>query len=68
MQFDRTCVVVGCILTLVVVGIEQAIPGVAKITDGYNPATWMLEVTNLDVESQLDVDFADLYLESSLYQ
>lgn len=59
---------VGCILTLVVWGIVQAIPGVAKITDGYNPATWMLEVTNLDVESELDVDFADLYLKSSLYQ
>jgi hypothetical protein len=53
---------------MVVLGIEQAIPGVAKITDGYNPATWMLEVTNADVEAQLDVDFADLYLKSSLYQ
>lgn len=55
-------------LDIVVLGIEQAFPGVAKITDGYNPATWMLEVTNADVEAQLDVDFADLYLKSSLYQ
>lgn len=46
----------------------QAIPGVAKIKDGYNPATWMLEVTNIGVENTLGVDFADLYLKSDLYQ
>jgi hypothetical protein len=46
----------------------QAFPGVAQIKDGYNPATWMLEVTNTSAENQLGVDFADLYLKSSLYQ
>nr|PNR60005.1 hypothetical protein PHYPA_002797 [Physcomitrium patens] len=30
----------------------QAIPGVTKIKEGYNPATWMLEVTNR-IEDQL---------------
>ncbi|RXH76245.1 hypothetical protein DVH24_019133 [Malus domestica] len=46
----------------------EAIPGVPKIKDGYNPATWMLEVTAPAVETQLDVDFADIYQNSSLYQ
>jgi len=46
----------------------KVIPGVAKITDGYNPATWMLEVSNNEEEMHLGVDFADIYLKSSLYQ
>lgn len=46
----------------------EAVPGVTKIKDGYNPATWMLEVTAPAVEAQLDVDFADIYANSSLYQ
>ncbi|XP_024032997.1 pleiotropic drug resistance protein 2 isoform X2 [Morus notabilis] len=45
----------------------EAIPGVPKIRDGYNPATWMLEVTTPQVGAQLDVDFAELYANSSLY-
>uniref|UniRef100_A0A7I4BJM6 ABC transporter domain-containing protein n=2 Tax=Physcomitrium patens TaxID=3218 RepID=A0A7I4BJM6_PHYPA len=35
--------------------------------EGYNPATWMLEVTNNRIEDQLGVDFAMLYLTSDLY-
>ncbi|KAK0584985.1 hypothetical protein LWI29_021690 [Acer saccharum] len=46
----------------------EAVPGVAKINDGYNPATWMLEVTAPSVEAQLDVDFAEIFANSSLYQ
>lgn len=45
----------------------QSIPGVPRITEGYNPATWMLEVSNVDMEVQLGVDFADLYTKSALY-
>ncbi|CAN6438730.1 unnamed protein product [Victoria cruziana] len=45
----------------------EAIPGVPSITDGYNPATWMLDVTATSVESQLGVDFAEFYANSSLY-
>jgi hypothetical protein len=41
---------------------------VPKIKDGYNPATWMLEVTAPTVETQLDVDFAEIYANSPLYQ
>ncbi|GAB4856416.1 ABC transporter G member 39 [Ancistrocladus abbreviatus] len=46
----------------------EAIQGVPKIKDGYNPATWMLDITTPQVESQLGVDFAELYSNSSLYR
>ncbi|MBA0846878.1 hypothetical protein Goshw_008807 [Gossypium schwendimanii] len=46
----------------------EGIPGVSKIKENYNPATWMLEVTNPSVEAELEVDFAHLYRESHLYQ
>ncbi|KAK7268421.1 hypothetical protein RIF29_21119 [Crotalaria pallida] len=46
----------------------EAIPGIPKIKDGYNPATWMLEISSPVIESQLNVDFAELYTKSELYQ
>ncbi|CAL5207748.1 unnamed protein product [Lathyrus oleraceus] len=46
----------------------EAITGIPKIEDGYNPATWMLEISSPVVESQLDIDFAELYNNSSLYE
>jgi ABC-type multidrug transport system ATPase subunit len=46
----------------------EAIPGVPKIRPGYNPATWMLEVSNVSVESQLGIDFAEIYSKSALFQ
>lgn len=39
-----------------------------KIKDGYNPATWMLEVSSAAVEAQLGVDFADIYMNSDAYK
>ncbi|KAI3814129.1 hypothetical protein L1987_18876 [Smallanthus sonchifolius] len=46
----------------------EAIPGVPKIKNGYNPATWVLEVTSSSTEIQLNVDYAQIYVNSSLYQ
>jgi hypothetical protein len=46
----------------------QGIHGVSKIKDGYNPATWMLEVTTIGQEQMLGVDFSDIYKKSELYQ
>ncbi|XP_004496191.1 pleiotropic drug resistance protein 2-like [Cicer arietinum] len=46
----------------------EAIQGIPRIIDGFNPATWMLEITSPTVESQLSVDFAELYIKSELYQ
>ncbi|XP_051134658.1 pleiotropic drug resistance protein 2-like [Andrographis paniculata] len=46
----------------------EAVPGVPKIKEGYNPATWMLDVTTPAVEAQLDVNFAQIYANSQLYR
>ncbi|XP_077211790.1 pleiotropic drug resistance protein TUR2-like isoform X2 [Tasmannia lanceolata] len=46
----------------------EAINGVSKIKDGYNPATWMLEVTSLSQEEILGVNFTDVYKNSDLYR
>ncbi|KAJ4714209.1 Pleiotropic drug resistance ABC transporter [Melia azedarach] len=44
----------------------EGIEGVKKIKNGYNPATWMLEVTSSSQEKELGVDFADIYRNSEL--
>ncbi|KAJ3709354.1 hypothetical protein LUZ61_013059 [Rhynchospora tenuis] len=46
----------------------EAIPGVSKIKDGYNPATWMLEVSTIAQEEALGINFAEAYRNSELYQ
>ncbi|GAB2234368.1 hypothetical protein Drorol1_Dr00003617 [Drosera rotundifolia] len=46
----------------------EDIEGVPKIADGYNPATWMLEVTTPAQEVALGVDFTELYRNSDLYR
>ncbi|XP_048139356.1 pleiotropic drug resistance protein 1-like [Rhodamnia argentea] len=46
----------------------EGIQGVSNIKDGYNPATWMLEVTTPANELALGVDFSDLYKNSDLYR
>ncbi|KAM3351058.1 hypothetical protein ACQJBY_023217 [Aegilops geniculata] len=45
----------------------EGIEGVSKIKDGYNPATWMLEVTSIVQEEMLGVDFCEIYRRSELY-
>ncbi|XP_004506880.1 pleiotropic drug resistance protein 1-like [Cicer arietinum] len=46
----------------------ESIEGVSKIKDGYNPATWMLEVTSPAQELALGVDFHEIYKNSDLYR
>ncbi|PIA41675.1 hypothetical protein AQUCO_02200244v1 [Aquilegia coerulea] len=46
----------------------EGVEGVDKIKDGYNPATWMLEMTSRAREETLNVDFAELYKKSELYR
>ncbi|TYH79549.1 hypothetical protein ES332_D03G072300v1 [Gossypium tomentosum] len=46
----------------------EGIQGVSKIKDGYNPTTWMLEVTTTAQELALGVDFTDIYKNSDLYR
>ncbi|KAK3002200.1 hypothetical protein RJ639_021006, partial [Escallonia herrerae] len=46
----------------------EEIPGVPKIKEKYNPATWMLEVSSVAAEAQLGIDFAQHYKASTLNQ
>lgn len=46
----------------------EAVAGVPKIKEGYNPSTWMLEISSPASETHLGVDFADIYRSSSLFQ
>ncbi|KAJ9159320.1 hypothetical protein P3X46_024831 [Hevea brasiliensis] len=46
----------------------EEIEGVPRIKDGYNPATWMLEVTTAAQEAALGVNFTDIYKNSELYR
>ncbi|XP_059456012.1 pleiotropic drug resistance protein 1-like [Corylus avellana] len=46
----------------------ESIEGIRKIKDGYNPATWMLEVTTSGDEMALGVDFTTVYQNSELYR
>ncbi|CAK9174669.1 unnamed protein product [Ilex paraguariensis] len=45
----------------------EGINGVSQIKDGYNPATWMLEVTSPAQEMILGVDFAEVHKNSDLH-
>ncbi|XP_022859772.1 ABC transporter G family member 29-like, partial [Olea europaea var. sylvestris] len=46
----------------------EAIPGVPKIKEKCNPATWMLEVTSVAAETRLGIDFATHYKSTTLYE
>ncbi|XP_023526832.1 pleiotropic drug resistance protein 2-like [Cucurbita pepo subsp. pepo] len=46
----------------------EAIPGIPKIEDGQNPATWMLEVTAPQIEAQLNINLAETFAKSPAYQ
>ncbi|KAM7513222.1 hypothetical protein LguiB_012097 [Lonicera macranthoides] len=46
----------------------ESINGVSKIKDGYNPATWMLEVTSAAQEAAIEVNFCEVYKNSELYR
>ncbi|KAJ0755524.1 putative ABC-type xenobiotic transporter [Helianthus annuus] len=46
----------------------EEIPGVPKIPEKYNPATWMLEVSSIAAEARLGIDFAEHYKSSALHE
>ncbi|XP_074316021.1 pleiotropic drug resistance protein 1-like isoform X2 [Silene latifolia] len=46
----------------------EAIPGVKKIKDGCNPATWMLDISTNAQEMALGVDFTEIYKNSTLFE
>ncbi|CAH2064224.1 unnamed protein product [Thlaspi arvense] len=46
----------------------ESVPGVPKIRDNHNPATWMLDVSSQSAEIELGLDFAKIYHESALFK
>ncbi|KAK1394296.1 hypothetical protein POM88_013352 [Heracleum sosnowskyi] len=46
----------------------QGMNGVSPIPDGYNPATWMLEVSTPAAEERLGIDFAETYRSSDQFR
>ncbi|PIA65376.1 hypothetical protein AQUCO_00100685v1 [Aquilegia coerulea] len=46
----------------------EGVEGVSKLKDGYNPSTWMLEVTGGAQEEILKINFTDVYKKSELYR
>ncbi|KAL4352228.1 hypothetical protein GQ457_06G011560 [Hibiscus cannabinus] len=46
----------------------EAIPGIPRIKEKQNPATWMMEVSSVTIEAQLGIDFFEHYKSSSLNQ
>ncbi|XWS16998.1 hypothetical protein CRYUN_Cryun33cG0029800 [Craigia yunnanensis] len=46
----------------------EEINGIPRIKDGYNPATWMLEVTSEAQEEALGINFTNIYKNSELYR
>lgn len=46
----------------------QGIEGVNKIKDGYNPSTWMLEVTSTMQEQITGINFSEVYKNSELHR
>ncbi|KAI4306609.1 hypothetical protein L6164_029870 [Bauhinia variegata] len=46
----------------------QGISGIPPIPSGYNPATWVLEVTTPATEERVGIDFADYYRNSDQYR
>ncbi|GJN28601.1 hypothetical protein PR202_gb16803 [Eleusine coracana subsp. coracana] len=47
---------------------DEEIEGVNEIKDGYNPATWMLDVTSTVQEQMPEIDLSEIYKRSELYQ
>ncbi|KAK4487143.1 hypothetical protein RD792_006458 [Penstemon davidsonii] len=46
----------------------QSLSGVPEIKEGYNPATWMIEITDPAIVTENSVDFAEIYANSDLYR
>ncbi|KAM7501809.1 hypothetical protein LguiB_000713 [Lonicera macranthoides] len=46
----------------------QNIDGIPPITSGYNPATWMLEISTPAAEQRLGLDFAETYKNSQQFR
>lgn len=58
---------VAALSVIILPTLARFIPaGVEPPAGALNPATWMLDITAVGSEAQLDVDFADVYQDSQL--
>ncbi|XP_078428059.1 ABC transporter G family member 39-like isoform X2 [Wolffia australiana] len=46
----------------------EGINGIKKIPKGYNPATWMLEISASEQEESLGINFTEIYKNSELFR
>ncbi|KAK1393969.1 hypothetical protein POM88_013025 [Heracleum sosnowskyi] len=46
----------------------EELEGISKISEGYNPATWALDVTSSKQEMILGINFTEVYRNSDLYR
>ena len=46
----------------------KGMDGISPIPEGYNPATWMLEVSTPAAEEKLGIDFAETYKSSDQFR
>lgn len=68
MPFTRLHIYINSLIIIGTFSFVKAVQGVSKIVDGYNPATWMLEVSSSAQEIALGVDFAEIYKNSDLHR
>jgi ABC-type multidrug transport system permease subunit len=46
----------------------EGLPGVPKLKEGLNPATWMLQISTPGMEKMIGCDFADAYKSSATFR
>nr|GMC68784.1 pleiotropic drug resistance protein 1 [Ipomoea batatas] len=46
----------------------ESIEGISEMKEGYNPATWVLEITTSEKEVALGVSFSEMYASSELWK
>lgn len=56
------------IFMVVFLSARQGVSGIPPIPSGYNPATWVLEVTTPAFEEKIGSDFAAIYKNSAQFR
>jgi len=46
----------------------QGLPGVPKLKEGLNPATWMLQISTPGMEKVIGIDFGTAYKSSTTFR
>jgi hypothetical protein len=65
--FHQFTIFYGTNILIIFHNFIESIEGVNKIKDGYNPSTWMLEVTSAVQEQMNGISFSEAHKNSKLY-